>query len=423
MFGKPSSQSRTPLIAGVADFSFATLAGRYRERLIESPQLTGRHDDDRIAATELINGWLAADGVSAPERQRLLDPLVDDLVGFGPLELLFADADVTEVMVNGTDNIWVEVDGIMTRTETHFRDSQHLRTVVDRLLLGSGRRLDEGSPRVDARLADGGRLNAVLPPVAVGDPLITIRRPPRTRLDLGELLQRGAMSQQMAAFLHAAVLGRANMLICGGAGTGKTTVLAALAGLAPEGERLVVIEDVSELVISHPHVVSQECRPGGVEGVTPIGVRELVRNSLRMRPDRLVVGEVRGAEAGEMVQAMNTGHAGSMASIHANSAADALDRLEAMLALAWPAIAAPVLRRWIVGAVDVVVHCERDGAGRRRIGSIAAVDSEHGVDDLMALFVGRGDRFSASGEVPRRCLERMAYHGTVFPPRLFADAA
>jgi pilus assembly protein CpaF len=280
---------------------------------------------------------------------------------------------------------------------------------------------------VDARLADGSRLNAVLPPVAIGSPLISLRRPPVRHLGIEELVDDGSVDGSMAAFLHAAVIGRCNLIISGGAASGKTTLLAALCDLVPEQQRLVVLEDVAEIATRHPHAVRQETRPGGCDGGRRVTLGDLVRNSLRMRPDRLVVGEVRGDEVADMLAAMNTGQDGSMTTVHANNPVDALARLETLLAIAWRGEAVATMKTWISRAIDLVVHCERGADGRRWISEIAAVDPDArgeltgvAVHRLRAPVPVGVANASACGEVPRRCLERMARHGILFPPRLFS---
>jgi pilus assembly protein CpaF len=396
---------------------------RARQILADTDVLTGDRDLDRSAAAHLIYDTLAGDGVESGEILSVVDAAVDDMIGFGPLEDLIRDAEVTEIMVNGPDRVWVEKGGRLEPSDAVFRDAEHLRVVLDRLMRTTGRRVDEGVPLVDARLWDGSRLNAVLAPVAVGGPLITIRRSPAHRLSIGDLVHGGALSREMAAFLHACIQGRANVLVSGGAGTGKTTMLAALAALVPGEQRIVAIEDVCELRIDHPHAVSQECRPGGLEGAAAVEMRDLLRNSLRMRPDRLLVGEVRGPEAGELVQAMNTGHSGSMGTVHSNTAADAIDRIQAMTSLAWPAISGDVLQRWIASALDVVVHCERSGDGSRRVQSVVSVEQRGDRLHVAPVFVAGAQGFAATGEVPRRCLQRMAHHGVDFPTGVFGAAS
>jgi pilus assembly protein CpaF len=338
----------------------------------------------------------------------------------GPLEALLADRAVTEIMVNAPDEVHVEVDGRLQRSAARFRDADHVLAVVHRLLSGTGRRIDEGAPLVDARLSDGSRVNAVLPPVAVASPLLTIRRPPRRRLGVDELIRLGALDPTAAAFLHAAVLGRCNLAVTGGAGTGKTTLLAALCELVPAEQRVLVLEDVAELAPEHPHLVRQQCRPPAPDGGREIALRDLVRNALRMRPDRLVVGEVRGVEAADMLAAMNTGHAGSMTTLHANGAADAVVRLEAMLAMALPAVGGATLRAWIASGLDLIAHCERDAGGHRRLAEIAAVDAAEDGAPRLATVCARdpGGALRPVGELPHRCLARMRHHGVDFPDRL-----
>jgi pilus assembly protein CpaF len=375
--------------------------------------------DRRLRVATVADRRLAA-GADAGARAELLAAVVDDLAGMGPLEALLADADVSEIMVNGPGQIYVEVGGELHRSRARFRDSDHLLAVVHRLLSGTGRRIDEGTPMVDARLPDGSRVNAVLPPVAPGSAQLTIRRPPRRRLGVEELISGDALDATAAAFLHAAVMGRCNVVVTGGSGTGKTTLLAALCELVPDDQRLLLLEDVAELAAEHPHLVRQQCRPAGPDGGREVSLRDLVRNAMRMRPDRLVVGEVRGPEAADMLTAMNTGHAGSMTTLHANTAEDAMTRLEAMLALALPSVGSATVQRWIASALDVVIHCERRAGGHRHVVEVAGVDTVGGRPRLTALYA-RDHRgvMRAAGEIPRRCLERMRHHDVRFPARLF----
>jgi pilus assembly protein CpaF len=395
---------------------------RYRERLV-SITLPDDLTERRLAVATAVEAWLREEGVGDPdERSVILCELVDDLAGFGPLEPLLADPTVTEILVNGLEPIRVEVDGRLLDTHVHFREVEQLRGAIERILTGTGRRIDDGSPMVDARLHDGSRLNAVLPPVAVGGPLLTIRRSPQQRRGFEELIESGSLDRRIAAFLHAAVLTDCNIVVSGGAGAGKTTLVGALVALVPPDERVIVLEDVAELSIDHPHLARLECRPPGRDGGGEIVLRDLVRNSLRMRPDRIVVGEVRGPEAADMVAAMNTGHQGSMATLHANSAVDALHRLEGMLAMAWPALGEGQTRRWIASAIDVVVHCERDAEGRRHVAEVAVIERDDAGDlNAVAVFQHDGSQPArATGEVPRHCLERMAAAGVSFPPSVFA---
>lgn len=377
-----------------------------RERILrELPALAAlRGGDTGRSVHAALDRMLTAPGIDASSAAAL----AADLVGAGPLEPLLADPRVTEVMVNGPSDVHVEIDGRLQPSEVRFRNGQHLRAVIERLLIGTGRRLDESAPTVDAVLADGTRLNAVLPPVAVGGPLLTLRRPRCNSLGLVDLVRMGSVVPPVAAFLHAAVIGRCNIVVSGGTGAGKTTLLAALCELVPHEQRIVTVEDVAELRIEHPHVAAQQCRDRLADGVVPIDMRALLRNTLRMRPDRIVVGEVRGAEAADMVAAMNTGHPGSMSTVHANSAGDALARLEAMLSMAWPSVAATTMRGWLATAIDVLVHCERDQSGRRQVTQVVAMD-DHNVATVYDVADGGTLR-----RPPRRCLERMSRHGVDF---------
>jgi len=398
-----------------------------RERLADIPDSTAladAADGGRSVVHGWLERWLAAAGLSGDALDGATRAITDNLCGAGPLQALLDDPAVTEIIVNGLEPIWVEVNGRLRTTDLRFADTASLHAVIERLVAVSGRRVDEATPTVDARLADGSRLNAVLPPVAVAGPLLTIRRAPGRALDLAELVAKGSLSRHGAAFLHAAVVGRANLLVTGAAGAGKTTLLAALAGVVPDAERMVSVEDTSELRIRHPDWAALQCRPAGLESAPEVSIRDLVRNSLRMRPDRIIVGEVRGAEAADMVQAMNTGHAGSMTTLHANSAADSMARLEAMLAMAWPSLGIDVLRTWIGIAIDVVVHCVRDTDGCRRVGSISALELEGPRLQLVPLFgTHPGGELKSTGAVPRRCLARMRENGVHFPGRLLERVA
>jgi pilus assembly protein CpaF len=393
-----------------------------RRRVLEEvPDLAALSPMERRIRVATIADRALGAGESEARAGRLVE-LVDDLTGLGPLESLLADASVTEIMVNGPDQVHVEVGGQLRRSAVCFRDADHVLAVVHRLLSGTGRRIDEGAPMVDARLEDGSRVNAVLPPVACGSPLLTIRRPSRRRLGVEQLIERRAVDASTVAFLHAAVLGRCNVVVTGGAGTGKTTVLAALCDLVPEGQRLLLLEDVAEVSAGHPHLVRQQCRPSAPDGGREVSLRDLVRNALRMRPDRLVVGEVRGVEAADMLAAMNTGHAGSMTTLHANSAADAVTRLEAMLAMALPSVGDASLQRWIASAIDLVVHCERCAGGHRQIAEVVAVDAgEDGRPQLTTVYARAGEALRPAGATPERCLARMRHHGVRFPVRLLSE--
>ncbi|BDG59930.1 CpaF family protein [Caldinitratiruptor microaerophilus] len=307
------------------------------------------------------------------EYQRVVQGVVDEVAGYGPLEPLLHDPAITEIMVNAPDAVFVERQGRIQPAAVRFRDRDHIRHIIDRITARVGRRVDEFSPMVDARLPDGSRINAVIPPVSVGGPILTIRKFQRRPLSLRDLVELGALTPEAAGFLRAAVRARLNILISGGTGTGKTTLLAALAAEIPPTERVITIEDMVELRVPHPHVLALEARPPNVEGKGEVPIRQLVRNALRMRPDRIIVGEVRGEEALDMLQAMNTGHEGSLTTLHANSPADAFSRLEAMVLMAGTLLPVRVVREHLVAALDLVVQVQRLPDGHRRVVEIADV--------------------------------------------------
>jgi pilus assembly protein CpaF len=311
-------------------------------------------------------------------REALLRRLLQDMLGLGPLEDLLADPAISEVMVNRCDQVYVERAGRLTLVDTAFRDEAHLRTVIERIVWPLGRRIDESSPKVDARLPDGSRVNAVIPPLAVQGSCLTIRKFPAKRMNMAELLERGALSPACAAFLHQAVLHKKNILVSGGTGSGKTTLLNALSSSIPEGERIVTIEDSAELKLQQPHVVTLESRPPNLEGEGAISIRDLVVNALRMRPDRIVVGECRGGEALDMLQAMNTGHEGSLTTLHANNTRDALHRLETLCLMAGLDLPLRVVRQQVASAIDLVVQIGRMRDGSRKVLAVAEVTGMEG---------------------------------------------
>lgn len=296
----------------------------------------------------------------------------------GPLAALLADESVGEVVVNGPYDVWVELDGRLRRVDTRFRDSVELRQTAVRLVAACGRRIDDATPLVDARLPDGSRVNVVLPPLAVDGPLITIRRFGASPITFDDLVARGAIDAEAAELIRALIADRRNVLISGGTATGKTTLLGALTGLISVSERIVSVEDAAELVFQTPHVARLEARPANVEGRGAIGLRQLVRNALRMRPDRLVVGEIRGGEALDLLLAMNTGHDGSLATVHANGAADALRRVETMALMGGVDIPHSAIREQVASAVHAVIHLERAVDGSRRVADVGLVTRDGG---------------------------------------------
>jgi pilus assembly protein CpaF len=312
-------------------------------------------------------------GVSQSDRERLVAELADDILGHGPLERLIADDSVSEIMVNGPHDIWVERQGRLYPTSVQFNDESHLRRIINKIVAEVGRRIDESSPMVDARLPDGSRVNVVIPPLSLTGPLVTIRKFGNKRLDLMDMIRLGTLSMETVDFLKRCILARLNILISGGTGTGKTTLLNALSAAIPDSERIVTIEDAAELKLNQRHVLRLESRPKNLEGAGEIPIRELVRNSLRMRPDRIVVGEVRSAEALDMLQAMNTGHDGSLSTVHANSSRDALSRVETMVLMAGFDLPMRAIRQQMAAAVDLIVHLERHEDGVRRVAAITEV--------------------------------------------------
>lgn len=346
------------------------------------------------------------------EADRLAEELVDELVGFGPLESLLRDTSVTEIMVNGADRIFFERDGVIQRSDLRFVDDNHVSRVIQRILAPIGRRLDESSPMVDARMPDGSRVNAIIPPIALDGPSISIRKFRRDLLRANDLVTYRSVNEDMLQFLKKAVGQRANILVSGGTGTGKTTFLNVLSGFINHHERIVTIEDTAELQLGNDHVVRLETRPPNAEGFGEVSARDLIRNALRMRPDRIIVGEVRSYEVMDMLQAMNTGHEGSMSTLHANNAADALLRMETLVGLSGQKISEATLRAIIVSAVDLVVQLTRLPNGRRCVSEITEVvelrDDQYVTNTLFKL-----DRISgqhsktSSGPAKPRVIELM----------------
>jgi pilus assembly protein CpaF len=322
------------------------------------------------------------------ERRELVRQLTDDILGYGPLERFLADDTVTEVMVNGWEHVFVERSGKIERTNSRFVDDAHLMRIIDKIVSQVGRRVDEASPMVDARLPDGSRVNAIIPPLALSGPTLTIRKFSRDPYTINDLIAFGTVSPRSAQFLGACVKGKLNVLISGGTGTGKTTMLNAISAFIPGDERIVTIEDAAELQLQQEHVITLESRPSNIEGVGEVKIRELVRNALRMRPDRIIVGEVRGPETLDMLQAMNTGHEGSLTTIHANTPRDALSRLETLVLTAGVELPHRAIREQIASAFDVLVQIQRLVDGTRRVSCISeVVGMESEVVTLQDLFV------------------------------------
>jgi pilus assembly protein CpaF len=341
---------------------------------------------DRVV-TDIRTHLTGEAGISKDDRERLVAEISDDILGHGPIERLLADDSVTEIMVNGPFDVWVERQGRLYQTTVRFNDDSHLRRIINKMVAQVGRRIDESSPMVDARLPDGSRVNAVIPPLSLSGPLITIRKFANKRLDLQEMIRLGTVHEETVDFLQRCIGAQLNILICGGTGTGKTTLLNALSQAISDSERIVTIEDAAELQLKQAHVLRLEGRPKNIEGQGEISIRDLVRNALRMRPDRIIVGEVRGPEALDMLQAMNTGHDGSLTTVHANAPRDALARIETMVLMAGYDLPLRAIRQQVASALDLIVHLERLEDGSRRVTAITEVQRmESDVITLQEIF-------------------------------------
>ena len=367
--------------------------------------------------------------LNAAERKRLTDEVLDELLGLGPLEPLLADESITDILVNGHRDVFVEKFGLLERVSVRFQDERHLLRIIQKIVSAVGRRVDESSPFVDARLADGSRVNAIVAPLAVDGSLLSIRKFSRKRIDMAKLVELGSVPQSVAEVLAAIVKSRRNVLISGGTGSGKTTLLNALSASIDGRERIVTIEDSAELQLQQEHVARLETRPSNIEGRGEVSQRDLVKNALRMRPDRIIVGEVRAGEAFDMLQAMNTGHDGSMTTVHANTARDALSRVEQMIGMSGIEISPTSARAQIASAINVVVQIGRHADGRRRLLSLSEIVGMEGQTITMQEIFrfkmeGRGEdgsvlgRHEATGIRPK-FLDSAADHGIALSPDLF----
>jgi len=379
----PAPRPATTEQRAVNPANYALVRDRVQQRLLAelSPSATR---DDTIEVRRVIEKLFAevvADlglPLSRTDRADIFDLVLADILGFGPLEALLRDDAITEVLVNGPHHVFAERKGKLVETEVKFRDNDDVMRVVERIVAPLGRRVDESSPMVDARLPDGSRVNVIIPPLALDGPSISIRKFPKHALSPDELIKKGAMTPGIAEFLKACVGARLNIVVSGGTGTGKTTVLNALSSFIPEDDRILTIEDAAELRLQQPHVVRLEARPANIEGKGHVSIRQLVVNALRMRPDRIVVGEVRSGEALDMLQAMNTGHDGSLTTVHSNSARDTLRRVETLVLMAGMDLPLRAIREQIASAFDLIVHLQRLSDGSRKIVQIAEVQSMEG---------------------------------------------
>jgi len=379
--------SRTPLRTmqtSGPDVILQDLRLRIHRRLIDTLDLSKlsslEMDRVKVEIRRILEDMVMAEAIplSRVDRDRLVTDVQHEVFGLGPLETLMKDPEITDILVNTHASVFVERYGKLERTDVRFRDDAHLMQIIERIVTRVGRRVDESSPMVDARLADGSRVNAIIPPLALDGPILSIRRFGAERLTINDLIQFNSIPPQIAEVAAACVKSRLNILVSGGTGAGKTTLLNCLSNFIPENERIVTIEDSAELKLQQEHVVRLETRPPNIEGIGSVTQRELVRNALRMRPDRIVVGEVRGGEALDMMQAMNTGHDGSISTIHANSARDALSRLETMMLMAGINLPERALREQVASALDVIVQLSRLSDGSRRLMELAEVTGMEG---------------------------------------------
>lgn len=414
--------------------AFLALKEKIQNIVIEQINKQATPDMERDSVRKLIEEALEQQEEAAPrtERKRLSNEIFNDVMGFGPLEELLEDPEVTEIMVNGPDSIYIEKHGKIELSELTFRDNQHVINVIDRIVSQIGRHIDEASPMVDARLPDGSRVNAIIPPISLVGPVITIRKFSKKPFTAQDLIRFGSATARMMSFLEACVKGRLNIVVSGGTGSGKTTLLNVLSSYISENERIVTIEDAAEVQLNQKHVITLESRPANLEGKGQVNIRDLVRNALRMRPDRIIVGECRSGEALDMLQAMNTGHDGSMTTTHANSPRDSIARLETMVMMAGMELPLKAIRDQVTSAVDIIVQQSRLRDGTRKITSITEVVgmegdvvsmqdiftySTEGQLDVLGKFKGK---FVATGVRPN-CLEKIRENGVAVSYEWFAD--
>jgi pilus assembly protein CpaF len=372
----PGAVASTAAAAVVSRSPLATLRQQVQSRLLEEID-TDETDREAVVSTitDVMNTVIGEQGImiTRTDRQKFLDAMINDFLGLGPIESLISDPEITEVMVNGPNQIYVEHKGKITLSDVKFESEEQLRRVIDRIVSKLGRRIDESSPMVDARLQDGSRVNVIIPPLSLVGPTMTIRKFSKKPYTVPDLINFGTFTAEMAGFLNACVRARLNILVSGGTGSGKTTTLNVLSSFIPEEERIVTVEDAAELQLNQEHVVTLESRQATVEGRGRIAIRDLVVNCLRMRPDRIVVGECRGGEALDMLQAMNTGHDGSLTTIHANNPRDSLNRLETLVLMAGAELPSRAIREQISSAINLIIQQSRLRDGKRKITSIAEV--------------------------------------------------
>ncbi len=434
---RPETGRIVPVGVPNTEDTFRELRARVQDRLIN--ELNSQVDLNnqvkvRKQVEEIFNSILDSESIvlSRAERQRLFESITADIIGLGPLEPLLADDDVSEIMVNGPKQVYIEKKGKLIKTDITFADDDHVMRIIDRIVAPLGRRVDESSPMVDARLKDGSRVNVVIRPLALNGPTITIRKFRKDKLTVQDLVRFGSMSQDMADFLAACVKARLNIVVAGGTGSGKTTLLNVLSSFIPEDERIITVENAAELQLRQEHVVTLESRPPNVEGKGEITIRDLVINCLRMRPERIIVGECRGGETLDMLQAMNTGHDGSMTTIHANSPRDAVSRIETMCLMAGMDLPARAIREQIASAIHVFVQQSRLKDGSRKVTQITEVAGMEGdVVVLQDIFVFEQTGIDEKGKivghlrptgVRPRFLEKFEALNIFLPPTIFGSS-
>lgn len=437
-FGGTSAGAARTEETGSGQNGFQEMKARLHRTLINRLDLTKLNmlalDQMHAEVSRLAKDLLAFEDtpLSAIERERLIEEVRHELFGLGPLETLLTDPTISDILVNSPHSIYIERRGKIEKTDITFKDDEHLMRVIERIVSSVGRRIDESSPMVDARLADGSRVNAIIPPLALDGPVLSIRRFGKYPLRIDALIEKGALTRDMAVMFEMCIAARLNVLISGGAGAGKTTLLNALTAYIPHDHRIITIEDSAELQLQQPHVVRLETRPPNIEGKGEVTQRDLVRNALRMRPDRILIGEVRGDEAIDMLQAMNTGHDGSLTTIHANTTRDALSRLETMIQMGGMKLSERAMRQQIASAINLVIQVARLNDGTRRVTSISEIIGMEG--DIVTMqeifqYERRGvdknnqvvGRFRPTGVRPRFA-ERLKGYGMQLPHTLFEEA-
>ena len=428
-----------PIVTQATRTDFGAVKSAIHRRLIQKLNLDRlteiNRDDVRREVAQILEALVVGEStpMNLQERERLAQEVLDEVFGLGPLEPLLADPTISDILVNGHKHVYIERKGMLEQTGIQFRDDTHLMTIIDRIVSAIGRRVDESSPMVDARLADGSRVNAIIPPLAVDGPCLSIRRFGRDPLRADDLIANKSLTPAMLELLRGCVKARLNILVSGGTGAGKTTFLNVLSSYISDRERIVTIEDAAELQLHQDHVVRLETRPANIEGKGSIQQRQLVINSLRMRPDRIIVGEVRGEEALDMLQAMNTGHDGSLTTVHANTPRDALSRLETMVAMSKMNIPEKAIRRQIASALDVVVQVSRLSDGTRKVVTVAEITGMEGdIVTMQDIFVFQKRGIRENGEVlgefvptgvRPKFAERLLVSGIQFPMSMFDISA